>query len=354
MERVRGRIVSVAAAAACAALIGCGSRPASPDAAPPDAAIGTDQTVTAFEQAWVSFTPENHRTIDAQVSFPPAGPDYDQITLHLALGCPDDNCDYWDRLGWLSVVQDAGTDQERQIEVLRFVTPYRVGAAWDVDVTDLRPLLAGDVTLRIFIDTWVGPGSGNGDGWLVDASLAFHGGIPAHEPIAVVPVWGPDQHAIGDPAAPPATSVTVDVPVAAGSARLRSFVTGHGQGNADNCAEFCSLDNKLTVDDDTRDKLIWRTDCATTAVPGQAGTYQYSRAGWCPGAVVAPWTEDFATSLAAGAAVTVGYDLVPYENTCRPDAATCTGCTLGTSCDYDGGNHTAPAYYLSSVLVLYR
>ena len=37
--------------------------------------------------------------------------------------------------------------------------------------------------------------------------------------------------------------------------------------------------------------VLGADDCATTAAPGQQGTYQYSRAGWCPGAMVEPWIE---------------------------------------------------------------
>ena len=74
-------------------------------------------------------------------------------------------------------------------------------------------------------------------------------------------------------------------------------------------------------------------------------------AGWCPGAIVAPWETDLA--LAPGP-LTIGYDVEAYTNTCRPDAPTCTGCTLGTGCDYDGGNHTEPSFQQSAVLVLTR
>ena len=42
--------------------------------------------------------------------------------------------------------QDGGPDTV--IELARFITPFGVGASWDIDVTDLRPLLTGDVTLR--------------------------------------------------------------------------------------------------------------------------------------------------------------------------------------------------------------
>ena len=30
------------------------------------------------------------------------------------------------------------------------------------------------------------------------------------------------------------------------------------------------------------------------------------------------------------------------------------GCTLGTGCPYDGGSHTEPVYYVSSLLIAYR
>ena len=89
---------------------------------------------------------------------------------------------------------------------------------------------------------------------------------------------------------------------------------------------------------------IWRTDCATTAAPNQQGTYQYSRAGWCPGADVKPWTFDVTADLGGAATVTFAYDVDAYENTCRPDAMPCAGCTLGAACAYDGGNHTEPNY----------
>ena len=51
---------------------------------------------------------------------------------------------------------------------------------------------------------------------------------------------------------------------------------------------------------------------------------------------------------------TITYAVETYENTCRPDAATCGGCTLGTGCNYDGGSHTEPGWQQSAVLVLLR
>jgi hypothetical protein len=71
---------------------------------------------------------------------------------------------------------------------------------------------------------------------------------------------------------------------------------------------------------------------------------------------VKPWTFDVTSDLAAGAKLS--YDVQAYENTCRPDAVpdggTCQGCSLGTGCAYDGGNHTEPFYAVSAVLIAYR
>jgi hypothetical protein len=223
-------------------------------------------------------------------------------------------------------------------------------------VTDLRPLLSGDVTLRAFVDTWVGPGSPYGDGWLLTATFEMTGGAPARLPIAVVPVWTMTYVPYGDPARPVPSSALPATPALpeASAYDLRAFVTGHGQGNADNCAEFCSRDHTLTVGATAHTTTLWRNDCAETAAPNQEGTYQFSRAGWCPGAFAHPWVVDVTADVAGGSSATIGYDVEAYDNTCRPDAAECTGCTLGTGCEYDGGAHTEPNYQVSAAIIAFR
>lgn len=319
---------------------------------------GADAMVSAFDKTPVYFTgTDNQRDVDAPVTFPASGA-YEKIILHVALDCPKDGCDPWDRFGSLGLVTQKGQDggPDTVIELARFITPYGVGAAWDLDVTDLRPLLSGDVTLRAFIDTWVGPGSQYGGGWLFTATFTMTGGIPSRLPIAAVPVWTLRQVTYGDPSQPISSAAppsTLSLPPATSYA-LRTFVTGHGQGNADNCAEFCGKTHTITVGAMAHAQKIWRTDCATTAAPNQQGTYQYSRAGWCPGADVKPWTFDVTSDLAGVTSGSFAYDVEAYENTCRPDANPCTGCTLGTGCAYDGGNHTEPNYQLSSLLIAYQ
>ncbi len=320
---------------------------------------GTDATVTPFDHTHLYFTgDDNKRVVDATATFPTEGV-YEHIVLHLSLTCPQGGCDAWDRFASLSIVTEKGQSgaPDTEIEIARYITPYKVKASWDIDVTDLRPLLSGEITMRSFIDTWVGPGSPYGAGWEVTASFEMKGGLPAKEPVAVVPVWNRTYTVYGDPNKTIAAQLpaqTVTLPEEASSFALRTFVTGHGQGNAGNCAEFCKRDHTLTVGSAPHAQQIWRSDCATTATPNQQGTWKYARAGWCPGADVLPWMLDVTPDVTGASTATFAYDVQAYENTCRPDAATCSGCTLGATCDYDGGAHTEPNYQVSSLLIAYR
>lgn len=312
------------------------------------------QTIVAMDGEHLYFADVDRRSVDVTVPFPALDTELSRVTMQFALRCPAGGCDSFARRGSVLVVENPGAG-EVPIEISRFTTPFGIGASWEVDVTDLRPLLHGTRTLRVFIDTFVGPGSPYGDGWLVDVSFTPTPGTPARRAIAAVPVYARQQVVYGDPAFPIASQIAatgVSVPAGATALELRTFVTGHGQGNADNCAEFCAREHTFTVDGTPHAQTIWRSDCTTTAAPGQSGAYQYARAGWCPGAVTHDWT--FAVPLPGDATVDVAYDVEAYENTCRPDAAVCTGCTLGTGCDYDGGNHTAPFYDLSALLIAFE
>lgn len=314
---------------------------------------GQDTNVVAFDAEHIYFGDENRRQVDLPVTFPPADQMFESVTLNFGLGCPNNNCDDWDRYGTLGIVENPGTEEERFIEVQRFITPYGIGGEWSVDMTMLQPILAGDVTMRVFIDTWVGPGHAQGDGWLFSANFDFVGGTPSPIPDAVIPIWYQSFNA-GHPEMAIDAQVLaqeVAVPGTPKNAALRSFITGHGFGNSDNCAEFCPLDHTFSLNGNDHSTLVWRDNCAVTGVLGQQGTWQYSRAGWCPGADVYPILDDVTTEATSSETLMVQYGLEEYENSCRADAVVCTGCVAGATCD-DG--HGQPYYYLSSMLVTFR
>lgn len=319
--------------------------------------IGDNQTIVGHSAAHVFWSGwdegQNARQVDVRVEFPRADELFAGINMNFTLSCPNGRCDPWDRYGSFGVVTNPGEEDERYVELSRFITPFGVGGNWQVDVTDLRPLLTGPTTLRVFVDTWVGPGSSFGDGWQVDTTFDFYGGEPNPRVVAVLPIWDLARVAYGDPARPISEQLppaTVRVPEGASRLLLRTFVTGHGQGNALNCAEFCPQDHSFVVDGTQHTRRVWRDDCETTGAPGQRGTWQYPRAGWCPGAVTHDWTIDVGAAP-AGREVEVAYAVSEYENTCRPDSASCSGCTLGNGCEWNDSNHTEPNFQVSALLI---
>ena len=147
----------------------------------------------------------------------------------------------------------------------------------------------------------------------------------------------------------------VTIPPTATQVKMRVFTTGHGGtlfcdggsnngasctassqcpgGSCQNCDEFCHRTNRILKNGAPIWSVVpFRTDCS----PGSVFACQawnacgwpsctFSRAGWCPGATVEPWREGVDTTLLGSGALTVGWDIPSYENTCRPDATVCAG-----------------------------
>jgi hypothetical protein len=210
-------------------------------------------------------------------------------------------------------------------------------------------------------------------------TFSFTSGVPAKIPIANRPVWAwpadsdPPSTPYGDPADPSASHLpaqTFSLTSGASSYALRSFITGHGQGSTGNCAEFCKATHTITIGSQNFAQTPWRACCAPdpaceqqpNPVPapgvtaGQHGTYMYPRAGWCPGASVDPWTQDVTQAIGTGSSITLAYTQDSYVNACRPSAPSCdvSRCVSSAGCPYNGGSHTPPTFYVSSLLVAYK
>jgi len=315
---------------------------------------GADANVTVFDSAHLTGS---SRDIYQTVTFPDRGT-YSRITMTLTLSCPSGGCDPWDRWGNVGIVLQknaSNPDGDQLLELGRFVTPYGIGGTFTYDLTDLRPAISGKRELRIFADTWV-------DGWLATVKIEMKGGTPARDPAFVMPLWTSLHVGVGDSSHPVSIDVPpqqLTVPNAACGMAVRAIITGHGQGNSDNCAEFCPKTHYFKVNGTAHGQSVWRDDCATTAVPNQGGNWQPSRAGWCPGADVRAFSLDVSGDVSADAKAgkakfSVAYDVESYDNTCRPNQCNQSSCVFGTPCDYDNGAHTEPYYALTAVLVGYR
>ena len=278
--------------------------------------------VTAMNQEYQYFGGEDKRTVEVDVDFPETG-DWAQVGLYFRLECPENGlCDHWDRSGSLQLMLNPDTEEQIGVELLRHITPYRIEMTHYIDVTPLAGLLKGTQRLNSFIDTWVGPGHSDGEGWRVTAEFVFYPGPPAEA--EVIPIWGRRNITVGqtedgETIADQIEAVTFEIPEDATKVKAHLITTGHSFGNTYNCAEFCQMRHDMVFNGETFSTYPWREDRAENPVSPQYGTWEYPRNGWCPGGVAVGQVLDITESLVIGGSNTLDFDILlaggsPYVN----------------------------------------
>lgn len=254
---------------------------------------------------------------------------FDKLLMHIDVRCPRGGCDPWDQPAKVSVM-----DGDEEFEIARFITPFGIACGpWTVDVTDFKTLLSGNVEFKSFVQVW-GP-----NGWLVTIDLELVEGENLLPFQKLTPLWTEDYLVYGDPGVSydlPAQDVVRDDFTEA--AHMRMTISGHGQGNTDNAAEFSNKTHSVVLNGSViADHPLWKTDCNVNDCSPQNGTWEFARAGWCPGEAVNPFILDLTADLRARVTATLDYDLESYTNLIN------TG--------YNGGSHTEPHYRIWSYLV---
>jgi hypothetical protein len=308
---------------------------------------------TAVDTTWVrTFDHDFYNWATPHVQtfmFPDSGLRCRQVLMRYRIECPSspNTCDPWDRLGHLRVFAPRDT-----FEIARIVTPYSIGnrsCTWTLDVTDYRPILHDQVTLENYIETWI-----NGsNGWIVTIDFGFIRGAPLIEPYRLVNLWRSDYAVYGDPARPIEDwTLPKDVLIDAGAdvVKFRAIATGHGQGNTQNCTEFCEKKHTIIANGNSTWHYVWRGDCESNTCSPQGGSWTFDRAGWCPGDKVTPWDVDITPWVTPGETATLDYVIQNYENLCRPGNPSCP-CT---DCNYNANGHTEPIWTFQTQLVYYR
>ena len=232
----------------------------------------------------------------------------------------------------------AGKDYLPTVELMRFMTPFGVGfyssnndtltskrrpvyipkwekcVQWQLDITDLYPLLEDEAYVGVFIDTWTE------QGYLASMELQFKESTISCDHMQrrqVMPLLNTVYY-IGQEypdifARKPITTDFV-LPKGARNVRLKYIVTGHG--GHDGGDEFVQKENILSVDGKEVKRFIpWRDDCASfrrfnpatgvwlekriASYIGEDGytekeveepvaSSDFSRSNWCPGTDVVP------------------------------------------------------------------
>jgi hypothetical protein len=278
-------------------------------------------TVTAFDQAYQYFGAENMRTVEAEVEFPSEG-SYSQVGMVVQLDCPASGiCDAWDRSGSIQMLLNADEPSEEweYLELARHITPYRIPMCQYFDVTPLAHLLKGTQTLTSYIDTWVGPGHSDGEGWNTSVRFVFYPG-PDEAADEVINIWGFRSITVGEielesNVDSQVDSVMVSIPEAATRVEAHLITTGHSFGNTYNCAEFCEMNHEVIVNGVTHTVNPWRYDCASNPVSPQYGTWEYGRNGWCPGAVSVGHRIDITDAVTPGTESELDFDILLSDGT---------------------------------------
>ena len=256
---------------------------------------------------------------------------YSDIFLNISLNCPTGGCDPWDQPAKLSIVKDGEI-----YELARYITPFGVACGdWTWDITDFRSLLINKVDWQSYVQVW------GASGWLVSVELELVSGTPEFPYTKVDKLWTSDNWVYGDPnISYDFSEMGVQIDQVTEKAKIRMTTTGHGQGNTNNAAEFANFTHHVYVDGvETFEQHLWKPDCSTNSCSPQSGTWQYARAGWCPGQDVQPWEWDLTGHYTPGEEVTLDYVLADYTN------------LLNTG--YNGGSHTEPYFRCHTYLIQY-
>ncbi|RPI13472.1 MAG: peptide-N-glycosidase [Ignavibacteriae bacterium] len=202
------------------------------------------------------------------------------------------------------------------IELVRFITPFGInkyneqvtvkGIKWEdsvtykQDLTDLMPVLQGEVWIGVFIGCY------DKGGHIVSLKLKYHPDDldaqtvnerkfwvqPLFNTVNLMEMSGQEYGTVFEN---DTLKVTVDIPEGLKNLKLRYISTGHGGwGGGD---EFNPKMNEIFVDNNAVYKFIpWRSDCGTFRkfnpasgnFPNGISSSDYSRSGWCPGTTANP------------------------------------------------------------------
>lgn len=202
------------------------------------------------------------------------------------------------------------------IEIGRIITPYANGFAlgwkwtYNFDVTDYRLYLHDSVEIRVLY-------SGYQDGFTVKLDFDFVEGIPPHEVTSVQTLYngsfpyGDVNNSIENYL----TNTAVTTPANAAYSKFRYWITGHGFGGNEDCAEFCPKNYYLQVNGaQVGTNLVWNDQCGMNPIAAQPGTWIYDRANWCPGSRVYPFDHNIAGQVTPGTTDSINVNMQPFTN----------------------------------------
>ena len=249
------------------------------------------------------------------------------IKMYVRLDCPAGGCDPWDRFANILIKK---SDANQWYEMARHITPYGVGNSQlprglEVDVTDFKSILTGNVELKIYAETWVS------SGWVISLEFDYLSGTPDYKYYQITPVIQFNRNSLsgvpygGENGNTQVDEVKFDLKktITFGpnikSAHLRTIISGWGHATpADSdgraCAEWCFRTHKIKIDNsDKFSHYMGPIGCGSNPINNQGGNWAPDRAGWCPGMVVPVRVDKFDSDV-SNSTLNFEYYFKPWIN----------------------------------------
>lgn len=249
--------------------------------------------------------------------FPDTSVQYRKAYMYMEFGCaPGLKCGEWDYGNHIYLKKD-----NVRYEIARFITPYGFywnssmnwKHGWIFDLTDFSYLLHDSFEI---IYQHSGYEANNDRGWTVTLDFYLIEGVPARIPKGISSIYrlGAPYGNVNNPFDSVVKPQNFVVAAGADMVSFKVLQTGHGMDQQENCAEFCSKERTILLDNQViSQKQVWRDNCGMNSLYPQAGTWLYDRAGWCPGAPV--FSDDQFKMLTAGTQHSYHLKMQPYANT---------------------------------------
>ncbi len=275
--------------------------------------------VAAQEATVVSLLDEDvtDRVFTREVMLPDAATmtGFDTLEFDIGITCPHRNpfgCSEWDRIARISLCRTPTCN--KRWEVVRWITPYwrRGERRWIIDASPFLSLLEDGGAYSFYVEMGPSWERGTPRHAKMDIRLSQQGG-PRSVLVKRAYTGGnfsADYNMNHEP-------YEVMAPAEADRAELVVILSGHGQTDNDNCAEWCDHRHQFNVNGTALPEItsmqrigILR-GCAERAnegvSPGQWGNWAPSRAYWCPGLPVDAIRIDITEQMMLGAVNEVTY-----------------------------------------------
>ncbi|MFZ4399545.1 MAG: LamG-like jellyroll fold domain-containing protein [Bacteroidales bacterium] len=282
-----------------------------------------DTTIQAFSGIINNSSVINEVEVEGQLpSFIGA---YDTIIATLTVSCPTGGCGAWDYVRSIK----ARSHEGNWFEIIRYITPYGTACSHKINLGDYMSILNGKVSFKVV---------GLDNGYLYALSFTYKSGAPPHIYSQVSQVWN-STYDFGNYANQQPVSVyNHTFPANVKSSKIKLISTGHaGPSNTNNAAEFYDATHHIYINNvNTFVQHNWTT-CnpnPDNCMP-QSGTWQYNRAGWCPGTIAQPFNYDLSSFIPSNNIAIKYVFYEQYIDQCNPNYPGCVSGTTCTNCSAD-------------------